>query len=185
MRKASDLVGQAFGEWVVVKRGRPRPNKHLYWLCRCSCGKEKEVATTTLRSGQSQSCGHGRGFKKGHIPVTRLPEGQAACRDLFVTYRNGAKRKGVAFDITFDDFKSITQQPCVYCGSPPTHEYYRNRTYGAYIGNGIDRKENALGYTIHSAVSCCLECNYAKRDKSYDAFINHIRRVYEYHVRDA
>ena len=53
-----DLVGRAFGRWVVIsadpERGR---NGGLRWRCRCSCGSERAVRADSLRSGGTISCG--------------------------------------------------------------------------------------------------------------------------------
>lgn len=53
-----DLVGRAFGRWVVIsvdpERGR---NGRLRWRCRCSCGSERAVRADSLRSGGTISCG--------------------------------------------------------------------------------------------------------------------------------
>jgi hypothetical protein len=61
-----DLIGQIFGEWTVISRGRSDIIKKgdeitgsvVYWNCKCSCGVEREVTTSSLKSGASQSCGH-------------------------------------------------------------------------------------------------------------------------------
>jgi hypothetical protein len=37
--------------------------------------------------------------------------------------------------------------------------------------NGIDRADNALGYTVENSVSCCKICNIAKRDLTIEEFI--------------
>jgi hypothetical protein len=68
MAKALDLVGQTFGEWLVLKRAAnkicPGGYKQVMWQCRCSCGIEKLVSANSLRCGTSTSC-HGNGFKHG------------------------------------------------------------------------------------------------------------------------
>ncbi len=52
---ASDLVGQAFGNWVVLSKSEERPRP--LWLCRCRCGTEKQVDEYNLIYGKSKSCG--------------------------------------------------------------------------------------------------------------------------------
>jgi len=47
-----DLTGQTFGRWTVLEfKGQAK------WLCRCSCGTEKVVGGSSLRRGNSTSCG--------------------------------------------------------------------------------------------------------------------------------
>jgi hypothetical protein len=40
----------------------------------------------------------------------------------------------------------------------------------AFLHNGIDRLDNALGYTTANSVPCCKPCNQAKNDRSVDEF---------------
>lgn len=43
--------------------------------------------------------------------------------------------------------------------------------------NGIDRKNNTLGYLPDNVVPCCKTCNWAKGKKSYEEFMEYLRRV--------
>lgn len=58
MSKLIDLTGQRFGRLTVVER-IPKTNNctNARWRCLCDCGKETTVRGTTLRRGESQSCG--------------------------------------------------------------------------------------------------------------------------------
>ena len=68
-----------------------------------------------------------------------------------------SKRKDRDFSLTFEEFKKEILKPCYYC-----NDYFR--LSGAKTGVGLDRKNNALGYTVENSVSCCPHCNYLKRD---------------------
>lgn len=60
-KKAIDLIGQQFGELVVVERDLTKPTgngHHAYWICQCSCGKIISVSSNKLRRGNQKSCGH-------------------------------------------------------------------------------------------------------------------------------
>ncbi len=50
------IVGQSFGRWKVIREGKPGRNDK-YVVCKCACGTEKEVRFSTLRKGESTSCG--------------------------------------------------------------------------------------------------------------------------------
>ena len=55
-----DLTGLSFGRLVVVGRAEDRPEGEkaiAMWMCRCSCGVEKAIRGSTLRHGNSKSCG--------------------------------------------------------------------------------------------------------------------------------
>jgi hypothetical protein len=98
-------------------------------------------------------------------------------------YQGGAKHRGLAWELTGEDFDRLTSQPCHYCGTPPStvrsvgvvHEN------GDFIYTGLDRKDNALGYTPDNTLPCCTFCNRAKWAKSYDEFMAWIAQLTEYH----
>lgn len=46
-----------------------------------------------------------------------------------------------------------------------------------YFYNGIDRKDNDIGYVIENCVSCCDECNKAKRNMLYEKWIAYLDRI--------
>lgn len=55
--KRMDLTGLVFGRWTVISfYSRDRFRASL-WLCRCECGTEKPVAASSLKNGDSKSCG--------------------------------------------------------------------------------------------------------------------------------
>ena len=51
-----DLSGQRFGRWLAIKRVK---SKHGYrtYLCVCDCGNTSEIVSSSLRKGDSLSCG--------------------------------------------------------------------------------------------------------------------------------
>lgn len=58
MAKASDLVGQTFGQLTVVMRADIKSNRgESIWVCKCSCGGTSAVLQWNLRSGNTKSCG--------------------------------------------------------------------------------------------------------------------------------
>lgn len=57
-RPLIDLTGRRFGKLVAQYHAASRlVNKQPMWFCECDCGKTKLVDGSSLRSGQSQSCG--------------------------------------------------------------------------------------------------------------------------------
>jgi hypothetical protein len=49
-----------------------------------------------------------------------------------------------------------------------------------YTHNGIDRRDNAKGYTIDNCLPCCENCNYIKRDIPYEDFMAWLDRIVRY-----
>ena len=61
MPKFEDLTGQKFGRLTVVERAEDRitsKRRHIRWDCTCDCGTKHVIVTTSsLKSGNSKSCG--------------------------------------------------------------------------------------------------------------------------------
>ena len=168
----TDLIGQKFGRLLVIKQG-DRKGKSAYWLCKCDCGKNKEIRTDDLRTGNTTSCGC----------LTTLPEGESAKKWLYNHIKYDAIKRGYFFELTFLDFGILTKQNCYYCGIEPyikTDRTKTNRSNGEYIYNGIDRKDNKKGYILDNCVPCCKICNRMKSDMTYEEFINHIKKIFNY-----
>jgi len=54
--KHLNLVHLQFGKLQVMKKVDDE-RKGTFWLCKCICDNEKVVSTSSLRSGQTRSCG--------------------------------------------------------------------------------------------------------------------------------
>lgn len=70
-KRLENLSGKQFGEWRVL---RYLGNKR--WECQCSCGVIKSVLTSTLKSGESTSCGHINKSKHGDLAGKKFGEWQ-------------------------------------------------------------------------------------------------------------
>lgn len=192
-----DLVGQKFGKLTVMKflefketgkKNKTGSNYRLsLWLCKCDCGQDKVISTNRLHNGQ-RSCGCAlkeyRIWAKTHFkPKNMLPTGEAAFNLLYLNYKVRARKKNILFSLTKDEFKDLTKQKCYYCGQEPLQSAIGNKKRGAngdYLFNGIDRKDNNLGYTINNSITCCGICNKAKRDLSFNMFVQWIQKLSKY-----
>lgn len=86
-----NLVGLRFGRWLVVSDqpvDRLGPQRQGRWLCRCDCGTESRVTSTSLRSGNSKSCGC---FKKDANLLRRRTHGQTSS-PTWITWMNMRNR---------------------------------------------------------------------------------------------
>jgi len=113
-----------------------------------------------------------KGSKRG--PYKRRFK-NSAIRSRYTIYINSAKVRGIEFNITYEQFKDIITQDCHYCSIGPTM-YVERYGHSAYV-NGIDRIDNTKGYIIGNIVPSCPNCNYAKRDMTYQNFIKYLKRV--------
>lgn len=105
--------------------------------------------------------------------------GKAALNEIFSGYRRNARIKGREFSLSFEVFKSLIDQNCHYCNTAPRTEA-KTIGHGSYFYNGIDRKDNALGYIPSNSLPCCSICNKAKSTMPYSEFISWIHRTSQY-----
>jgi len=116
----------------------------------------------------------------------RLPHGVAAFNELYGAYKKRARLANREFELTKEQFKTLTSGNCFYCNRPPMQEWIptsvRNGrgNSGNYIYNGIDRIDSSKGYTLDNCSSCCSTCNYMKQETSREQFLNDIEAVYSH-----
>lgn len=87
----------------------------------------------------------------------------------FLQAKNGAKKRGFEFNITFEDYSKLITQPCAYCGGelPPK-------------GGSLDRVDPYDGYNLQNLVPCCAKCNWMKSDLTVEEFLQHIAKITSY-----
>jgi hypothetical protein len=184
-----DMIGQKFNRLLVVSAA-PSRHKRAYWNCLCDCGKTCVAMGKYLRQGKKQSCGclsieNRQGVSKLGVlarQANMLPPGEAAFNVLFATYRSSAEIRGLIFELTKDQVRVLTKQNCFYCGKAPTSVYRPNISNG-YLYNGIDRRNNLLGYVLGNVVSCCKLCNWMKNAFEETTFLSHCASVANYQQR--
>ena len=89
-------------------------------------------------------------------------------------YLRRAMKKDLDFALTKDQFIKIVNDNCYYCDKEKSENHK----------NGIDRKDNKIGYIIDNCVTCCGQCNYMKGSLTEDEFINTCKRVSEYNLKN-
>lgn len=172
--------GEKFNSLTLLKVMDYKDNHgNSIWKCLCDCGKEKFALACRVRNGYAKNCGSCRPHKK--------PPGNVASKLIYTSYKRRAEQKlKLNFDLSFEDFIKITQLPCYYCGTErsnkndPLRDNGQPATTGAFYYNGIDRVDNAKGYSLDNCVSCCRQCNCSKSNYSKEEFIAWINKSYEY-----
>lgn len=104
-----------------------------------------------------------------HISCTHsYPSAWPDCkRSSYKMYENRAKKKNLQFELTKEQFENICAHPCTYCRRPSD----------VLNQNGIDRKNNTIGYDKDNCLSCCRECNQMKCILSFEMFMETCARV--------
>lgn len=80
-------------------------------------------------------------------------------RFLYSSYLSNCRRRNVFWGLSLEEFVKITSKNCTYCERPPS------QVRGRYVYNGIDRKDNAQGYTAKNSLPCCGLCNAVKSNR--------------------
>lgn len=168
------LSGEKFTRLTVTGYYK---EKKAYW-CMCDCGKIIKVRSHALRSGRVKSCGCY--IKEMMSQFATKPESIAVKNEVYKNYRQAAKHRNKEFLLTKEEFNNIIIQNCTYCGSKPNMSSKRNQTFKY---NGIDRKDNNIGYTLENCVSCCSTCNYAKHELALEQFQNWINNLVDFQLR--
>lgn len=83
-----------------------------------------------------------------------LPNNQGKINRSYSTYKRDAERRNYPFELSMDEFMTLIDNPCTYCGK--TAEQAKQSLMG------IDRQDNTKGYYIGNVVPACGRCNRAK-----------------------
>jgi hypothetical protein len=169
--------GNIFNKLTVLKFSHVGNAYRKYWICKCECGKETITHSSSLKSGHTKSCGC---FINGKLKQSK----DAAFKRCFCDYQQNAKSRNYDFNLTQEEFKSITLQNCYYCNKVPSQIRYNKTKSQSYIYNGIDRKNNNKGYTLDNCIPCCGTCNQMKNNSEYYEFLNNIKLIYNNLLND-
>lgn len=177
MNIKNNLIGKKFNRLKVIEVVPRNLYVRTKYRCKCECGVEVIVDGSKLQNNHTKSCGCIR--KEVDYGKHRKSEGEASKNGLIWSYKSNAKRKNKIFNLTEEQMINLFKSNCFYCGSEPKNIYYRKGCNGHYIYNGIDRKNNDIGYVIGNVVPCCSQCNYVKNSFNFDDFIVWINKVYK------
>lgn len=183
---ALNLINRKFGRLVVINRAPNRLSskgiQQVYWNCICKCGTEKEIKSISLLNKKegTRSCGC---LQKEHAKkqggFNYKGKNVAGNNFLFRKYKQSANTRNLEFSLTKEEFETMLDGNCFYCGDAPKNIWKRTETASTRIYNGIDRMDSKKGYVKDNCVTCCYICNTGKMDNSYDDFMNMVKKIYE------
>lgn len=173
--KFQDITGRKFNrltaQWPIAKEGST-----VRWLCLCECGKIITTTYNCLRMKNTKSCGCLKLEKSAEQGRSKkMPDGRSAFNSLFGGYKQQAKERGLSFTLSEDEFRALITSNCFYCNKSP--QQIRVRQSSRFTYNGIDRRNNAIGYDAHNVVACCKTCNFMKVKLGENEFITACRAV--------
>lgn len=171
--------GGKFSRLTIIEYLGPDSRHRKWFLCRCDCGNEVKAHSGSLLRKNTQSCGC---LAREARTATRLPDDWGVVHQVILQYKRHAKARGLSFELSKEEFRSLIEAPCHYCGMAGSNLKI-TRHHPGYPHNGIDRKNSDLGYAIDNCVPCCRTCNFAKRDMPYEDFKAWLHRVAKFHER--
>ncbi len=163
--------------WTIIGYNKEKSK----YITECVCGKKSHVSSTALKSGKSKSCGCkqkesvGQKIKASNFISIR--------KKIFSNYKAAAKRRKYDFSLSFQRFSELILKDCYYCGSKPNmiYKYGRGRQaidYNIFKYNGVDRKNNFIGYNNENCVPCCKVCNNSKSTLSIEEWYDWINQIH-------
>lgn len=170
--QTKDLVGQVFGA-LKVRAFIGRINGMAVWSCLCGCGSIINASTNDLLVDGVTHCDADASCNVERHIEQPMPNYTTAIRKRYASYALKAYAAGMHFSLSEEGFVSFLLGDCVYCGEQSVNAC-----------NGIDRIDSDGGYDIENCVSCCKWCNWAKRDRSYDAFIKWLETITTFRQRN-
>lgn len=177
----NDLTGKTFNELTIKRHiGKNKTNNNIY-ECVCSCNNTIIAEGSDVKVGKIRSCGCLR-FKKAQLNCLKNPFDRIK-KQIYNSYLGKCKKRNLPFLLSEEEFKSLLDKNCYYCGSEPINSsVVRNAITGDlnYRYNGVDRKINDLGYTKENAVTCCKICNMSKQSLNEEYFLEWIAKIYRY-----
>lgn len=178
-----DLAGRRFGRLTVTRFDRTEGGV-AWWESICDCGNLKICRAGHLKRGNTSSCGclrlesnqaHGRQYGG----YNRLADEEKAIRQIKRSYLASARSKSNEFRLSDDQFRTLIKENCHYCGQVPSG-VISNEGREDYLYNGIDRKDNDIGYVDGNVVPCCRYCNYLKSARHYKEFLDIVEKIYKH-----
>ena len=87
-------------------------------------------------------------------------------RQKWFSYRGSAKQRGIAWNLTFEQFSDVILGICHYCG---------------LVGGSVDRKDSMAAYSVNNILPCCSTCNRMKNIYTYEVFIEKCKLIAHQH----
>lgn len=166
-----DLINKSIGNLLIVEKTDKRKRNSVIWKAKCICGEYTEITNEQFSKKKKKSCGC----------LQKNKSDNSAFKALYDRYKYQSITRGYIFELSEEEFKTLTKANCAYCGIEP-FQISKNKTEKVlYYYNGIDRKDNNDGYTTTNSVSCCGTCNDIKgQNLTYNEMLEAMKAILKY-----
>lgn len=167
--------GEVFGKYTAIEKVRRNGESENLWKCIDSEGKIYHKRARDLIKAPSKQ-------KLTNEELIVRNEHQMGVRNrYFAEYEGNSKKRGIEFNMTFDEFNSLIVSDCFYCGKEPQYNErwarIEHKKQPRLSINGIDRIDSSKGYLKENTVPCCSKCNLMKNIMSSEEFLSHVYRI--------
>ena len=181
LHKGKSVIGEKYNK-LLIQSVYKDEKSIVRAVCLCDCGKIKHINLETIKQNTTKSCScYRRKIMVHHTEkkraLIRLAYGEAAFNAVCRKYKSHAKNAKREFNLDRNQLKILFESSCYYCDATPANVFKGSGMNGDYTYNGIDRKDNSLGYTIQNCITCCKQCNFAKGFQSFEDFVLFLKRV--------
>lgn len=167
------VQGDIVGLWTVLDVSEELVTQTKYprraVLVECICSKQKLLRYNDFIEGRSTACRSCLNSEKATF--------ESAMTEVFLKYKRSAKKRGFVFRLKLENFITLVNSDCFYCGKPPGNKIRRVK---AFSYNGVDRKNNRTGYTDKNCVPCCGICNRGKNNMGYKEWVKYLDDMVDY-----
>jgi len=184
------LSNEKIGRLMAIKPlNKNDCRNRAVWLFKCECGNETEGSASDVRLHRKTSCGcsiieYRKRWGQRLTKILTKPNHDGPRNKLFGTYKRMAIKRGYVWQLTKNEFGDLIKENCFYCGCVPSTGITNSRTKtNVLYYNGIDRKNNLLGYNYENCITACGKCNRMKMNLPYDEYMNTIKVIYERHFK--
>lgn len=94
----------------------------------------------------------------------------------YTKMRHRCKHMNRYFDLDYEQFITLCEMDCAYCGGEPTKTLWKGYKT-PWFANGLDRIDSGKGYSMDNVQPCCSMCNRLKSDLGEMDFLNHLRKI--------
>ncbi len=188
-------IGEKYGRLTVIGFSSKKTARGAkYYSCKCICGTIKDIIGESLRTSIKPTISCGCYARERVSETHRELPGEITFNEIELVYKRSAKKRNYSWNLDRLEFRNIITKNCHWCDKEPKlkNKYFNNdnsriktklKTDSEYANqhwikaNGIDRKNNNIGYTLENCVSCCDICNYMKSTYSELEFLTHIEKI--------
>lgn len=159
---------------------RNKNSLHKYYFIQCKkCGtifsRRASIIKENLGTIQCSNCRRNRQGKPLNVIEYKL----------YCYYRSGAKARGIEWNLSEEEVKSLIKSNCYYCGEAPSKSQSVSYKEDYELVNGIDRLDSDKSYTIDNCVPCCPTCNLMKNILSKDYFLYKVNKIYNHSIKSS